>query len=138
MKHLIQTTIYNSKRILSIYVEWGNPYDMGRLPVNDFTITEIIDKSPLHTTAHYPNKSGEYPVVFFIGGMNGYVLSEMYTDVLRMVAAHGFIVFGVDYKYPALADGKYAFKNILKQDLEPYFKEIDFVSYTFCLLSHFR
>ncbi|KAL3859428.1 hypothetical protein ACJMK2_009651 [Sinanodonta woodiana] len=113
--------------VLSIYVDWGNPYDMGRLPVNDLTITETIDKSPLHTTAHYPNQSGEYPVVFFIGGMNGYVLSEMYTDVLRMVAAHGFIVFGVDYKYPALNDGENIFKPILKQDLKPYFNEIDFL-----------
>ncbi|KAL8619031.1 hypothetical protein ACOMHN_020729 [Nucella lapillus] len=48
----------------------------------------------------FPIEEGDYPPVFFVGGLEGLIPSEMYVDVLTRLASHGFVVFGVDPRYP--------------------------------------
>ncbi|XP_078616601.1 uncharacterized protein LOC144884917 [Branchiostoma floridae x Branchiostoma japonicum] len=82
-----------------IYVDNGNPYDKGTLQVLNFTISQ--HDAPLLTKVYYPKKIDTYAVLFFTGGLLGYIPAESYSDVLTRVASHGFVVIGVDYlPYP--------------------------------------
>ena len=74
---------------------------------------------------YFPSKADEYPVIFYVGGLNGYVLVEWYAEYLKMLAAHGFFVVGVDYIFPVYP---YTNDDHLKQDISKFFDEIDFVS----------
>ena len=65
-------------------------------------------------------------MIFFVGGLNGYIWVEWYTLYLRMLAAHGFFIIGVDYKFPA---NPHTYDNKLSQDVSKFFQEIDFVSW---------
>ncbi|XP_035696755.1 uncharacterized protein LOC118430152 [Branchiostoma floridae] len=78
-----------------IYVDNGNPYDKGTLQVLNFTISQ--HDAPLLTKVYYPKKIDTYAVLFFTGGLLGYIPAESYSDVLTRVASHGFVVIGVDY-----------------------------------------
>ena len=76
---------------------------------------------------YYPQKSGEYATVYFVGGLYSIVLAEYYSDFLRKIASHGFFVFGIDYDFPGKATGAENGLNY-RQDINVYFKQIDFVS----------
>ncbi|XP_070182764.1 uncharacterized protein [Littorina saxatilis] len=56
----------------------------------------------MHTVAFFPLQEGEYPPVLFVGGLDGLIPAEMYMDVQTLLASHGFVVFGVDIKFPLL------------------------------------
>ncbi|XP_076445559.1 uncharacterized protein LOC143283262 [Babylonia areolata] len=84
----------------AIFVDKGDPYKVGPLKVGQLTISKSLDKSPLHTIVFFPVEASDYPVVFFVGGYEGLVPSEMYKDFLTQLASHGFVVFGVDPHYP--------------------------------------
>nr|XP_022337363.1 chlorophyllase-2, chloroplastic-like [Crassostrea virginica] len=111
--------------VSGIYVDRGNPYKQGPLKVGQLTLSETITGSPLHTLAFFPLEAGDYPVVFFLGGLNTYVLAELYTTVLSSIASHGFFVFGVDYQFPVYAQKLKPEKNNYgKQDIDKFFKEL--------------
>ncbi|XP_019637371.1 PREDICTED: chlorophyllase-1-like [Branchiostoma belcheri] len=78
-----------------IYVDNGNPYDNGTLEVVNLTLSQ--HDAPLLTKVYYPKKIDTYAVVFFAGGLLGWIPAESYSDVLKRVASHGFVVIGVDY-----------------------------------------
>lgn len=81
-----------------------------------------------HFPAFFPLEAGDYPVVFFLGGLNTYVLAELYTTVLSSIASHGFFVFGVDYQFPVYAQKLKPEKNNYgKQDIDKFFKELTWV-----------
>ncbi|XP_019637366.1 PREDICTED: uncharacterized protein LOC109479793 isoform X1 [Branchiostoma belcheri] len=80
-----------------LYVDEENPYKTGALPVQNFTLTETKDHVPRHAVVYYPARPGLFAVLLFSGGFDGAVRVEMgYTDLLSRVAAHGFVVMGVD------------------------------------------
>ena len=84
-------------------------------------------------SVYFPLTSGkEYATIYFVGGLNSLVLAEFYSIYLRKLASHGFYVFGVDYDYPVYKD-KFHESTILPptlgQDLDIYFKELEFVSF---------
>lgn len=109
-----------------IYVDKGNPYKQGLLKVGQITLSETIVGSPLHTIAFFPLENGDYPVVIFLGGLNTYVLSELYTVVLSSIASHGFFVFGVDYQFPVYDERMQFTKppKYGKQDIDKFFKQL--------------
>eukprot|EP00058_Branchiostoma_floridae_P025323 XP_002610813.1 hypothetical protein BRAFLDRAFT_127482 [Branchiostoma floridae] len=78
-----------------IYVDNGNPYDNGTLEVMTLTISQ--HDAPLLTKVYYPKKIDTYAVLFFTGGLLGYIPVESYSIVLKAIASHGFVVVGVDY-----------------------------------------
>ena len=81
-----------------------------------------------HFPAFFPLEAGDYPVIFFLGGLNTYVLAELYTTVLSSIASHGFFVFGVDYQFPVYAQKfKPEKHNYGKQDIDKFFKELTWV-----------
>lgn len=80
-------------------------------------------------SAFFPLENGDYPVVIFLGGLNTYVLSELYTVVLSSIASHGFFVFGVDYQFPVY-DERMQFtkpQKYGKQDIDKFFKQLTWV-----------
>ncbi|XP_066296442.1 uncharacterized protein [Branchiostoma lanceolatum] len=78
-----------------IYVDNGNPFDKGTLEVLNFTISQ--HEAPLLTKVYYPQKIDTYAVLFFTGGLLGWIPAESYDDVLIRVASHGFVAIGVNY-----------------------------------------
>ncbi|XP_056008965.1 uncharacterized protein LOC125663743 [Ostrea edulis] len=112
--------------VSGIYVDRGNPYKPGVLKVGQLTLSETVDGSPLHTVAFFPLEVGDYPVVFFLGGLNTYVLAELYSTVLSDIASHGFFVFGVDYEFPVYGD-KFHKPSYGKQDIDKFFKELSWL-----------
>ena len=91
----------------------------------------------LYFSVYFPSRADEYPVIYFIAGLNGYVWVEWYSLYLKMLASHGFFVIGVDYLFPVYS---YTNNNKLSQDISKFFDEITFVSYLFiclcCLLAY--
>lgn len=87
------------------------------------------EKTLHHISAFFPLENGDYPVVIFLGGLNTYVLSELYTVVLSSIASHGFFVFGVDYQFPVYDEKKQLTKppNYGKQDIDKFFKQLTWV-----------
>ncbi|XP_066296439.1 cutinase 1-like isoform X1 [Branchiostoma lanceolatum] len=77
------------------YVDHGNPYDEGNLEVLTLSISQ--NDAPMLTKVYYPTRIDTYAVLFFTGGYQGDIPSELYSDVLVRVASHGFVVIGVDY-----------------------------------------
>ncbi|XP_071175016.1 uncharacterized protein [Mytilus edulis] len=106
----------------AMYVDKGNPYTDQPLKVGELTITKTAQKSPLHTKVYFPQEAGTYPVVVFIGGLNGYILVELYETVLYRIASHGFIVFGIDYRFPA-DNVQFEKENNLQQDISKFFDQ---------------
>ncbi|KAL5006262.1 hypothetical protein ScPMuIL_015068 [Solemya velum] len=84
----------------AVYVDTGNPYHTGPLETRWFWVTETFDDSPLHSIVYYPAKAGDYAVYFFVPGLYGVIPGEVYSDYLRNVSSHGFIVIGSDYIKP--------------------------------------
>ncbi|XP_035697624.1 chlorophyllase-1-like [Branchiostoma floridae] len=83
----------------SHYVDEGNPYKTGPLPVENFNLSESEDDAPRHAIVYYPARPGVYAVLLFVGGFDGAIRVEMgYTDLLSRVSAHGFVVMGVDMR----------------------------------------
>lgn len=81
----------------------------------------------MHIAAYFPQEAGTYPVVVFIGGLNGYILVELYETVLYRIASHGFIVFGIDYRFPA-DNVQFEKENNLQQDISKFFDQYTWVS----------
>ncbi|XP_046365508.2 uncharacterized protein LOC124141515 [Haliotis rufescens] len=67
---------------------------------------------------------GNYSPVFFVGGLNGYVIVEAYQIVQKKIASHGFVVIGVDYKFPVLRNSSLKHEEELGQDLNNFFDEL--------------
>ena len=83
------------------------------------------------SSVYFPDKADEFPVIFFIGGLNGYVWVEWYSTYLKMLASHGFFVIGVDYIFPAMSK---IYDVQLNQDISKFFQEIDFVRFPWIYL----
>ncbi|XP_078697489.1 uncharacterized protein LOC144925383 isoform X1 [Branchiostoma floridae x Branchiostoma belcheri] len=78
-----------------LYVDNGDPYDEGPLEVLTLSISQ--NDAPMLTKVYYPTRIDTYAVLFFTGGYQGDIPSELYSDVLVRVASHGFVVIGIDY-----------------------------------------
>lgn len=52
------------------------------------------------SSVFFPTRPGSYVPVVFVPGLFGSVYAELYTDVLSQLASHGYIVVGVDLKWP--------------------------------------
>lgn len=74
-----------------------------------------------------PVMKGNYAPVFFVGGLNGYVIVEAYQIVQKKIASHGFVVIGVDYKFPVLRNSSLKHEEGLGQDLNKFFDELTWV-----------
>ena len=74
-------------------------------------------------------------MIFFVGGLNGYIWAEWYSLYLKMLAAHGFFVIGVDYKFPLMSQ---SYNENLSQDIPKFFEELDFVSSYYVINVMFR
>ncbi|XP_019637374.1 PREDICTED: uncharacterized protein LOC109479797 [Branchiostoma belcheri] len=107
-----------------IYVDTGNPYDNGTLEVNTLTISQ--HDAPLLTKVYYPNKIDTYAVLFFTGGLLGYIPVESYSIVLKAVASHGFVVVGVDYL--PLADERDRTPGQVGSQTKKYLEELQWVT----------
>lgn len=75
---------------------------------------------------YFPLELGDYAVIYFIGGLSSIVPAEFYSIFLTKLASHGFFVFGVDYDFPLMGD-RYGKQPNLKQDINKYFEELEFV-----------
>ena len=62
----------------------------------------ILFDSNLVLLVYFPVESGVYAPLVFVSGFYGFLYSEMYSDVLTQLAAHGYIVMGLDLWYPAV------------------------------------
>lgn len=94
--------------------------------LDNFDSVHATDNSCYNFPAFFPLEVGDYPVVFFLGGLNTYVLAELYSTVLSDIASHGFFVFGVDYEFPVYGD-KFHKPSYGKQDIDKFFKELSWV-----------
>ena len=74
----------------------------------------------------FPVQAGDYPPIFFVGGLDGLVPSEMYMDVQSQLASHGFVVFGVDPRFPLLQSD--VNRPDVGADVKPLFAHLDWVS----------
>ena len=74
----------------------------------------------------FPVQAGDYPPVFFVGGLDGLIPSDMYTDVLSQLASHGFVVFGVDPRFPFLQSD--VSRPDVGADVKSLFVHLDWVS----------
>ncbi|KAK3086072.1 hypothetical protein FSP39_013067, partial [Pinctada imbricata] len=106
----------------TIYVDQGNPYKTGQARIGEITFQETVDGCPLHSKAWFPLDPGSYPVIYFIGGLGGYVQVELYSTVAYDIATHGFFVLGVDYKFP-LESGHFTASKGLGEDLNKYVEQ---------------
>ncbi|XP_067675645.1 cutinase 1-like [Haliotis asinina] len=106
------------------YQDKGNPYHDGPLETQEQTIETSQENSPLHAKVFAPAVKGDYSAVFFVGGLNGYVPVEAYQIVQQKIASHGFVVIGVDYKYPILRNSSLEENEKLDQDLNKFFDEL--------------
>ena len=105
-------------------------------PVNSLKCKcSFTEKSLLHAnvsiSVYFPSTTGdEFGTIYFVGGYNTLVLAEFYSVYLRKVASHGFYVFGIDYDYPLYQDridGTSSKPHEYDQDVDTYFKELEFV-----------
>ncbi|XP_052818100.1 uncharacterized protein LOC128244124 [Mya arenaria] len=108
-----------------VFVDKGVPYANGPKLVGELAITVTTEDSPRHVKAFFPLGEGDFPVIYYIGGLSSLVPSELYSIILSKIAAHGFFVFGVDYYFPA---------DSVKQDgqgvgdaVDVYFREFNFL-----------
>ncbi|KAH3771470.1 uncharacterized protein LOC127845313 [Dreissena polymorpha] len=109
-----------SKGSQGIFIDEGSPYADGPLEVAKLDITVTTDTSPKHVQVFFPQGAGEFAVVYYVGGLNTLVLTELYSIFLSKLASHGLFVFGIDYYFPANT-GQF------EQDIDIYFKEFDFL-----------
>eukprot|EP00058_Branchiostoma_floridae_P025325 XP_002610815.1 hypothetical protein BRAFLDRAFT_94943 [Branchiostoma floridae] len=79
----------------AVYVDDGNPFEEGDLDVLTLSISQ--NDAPMLTKVYYPTRIDTYAVLFFTGGYQGDIPSELYSDVLVRIARHGYVVIGVDY-----------------------------------------
>ena len=54
----------------------------------------------------FPTEPGSYVPMVFVPGVHGAVYTELYTDVLTQLATHGYIVVGLDLKWPISKTGR--------------------------------
>ena len=73
----------------------------------------------------FPTEPGSYVPMVFVPGVHGAVYTELYTDVLTQLATHGYIVVGLDLKWP-IEDWK-NYGGVIK-DPEKMLKVINYVS----------
>ena len=78
-------------------------------------------------SVYFPTEANLYPVIYFVGGLNGYCWAEWYDLYLEMLASHGFFVLGVDYAFPLYPKQTKKYEEKLTQDISKFFEEIDFV-----------
>ena len=53
---------------------------------------------------YYPLEPGEYVPIVFIPGLEGTVPADFYSDTLRHLASHGYVVVAMDTVLPSIAD----------------------------------
>jgi chlorophyllase len=83
------------------YVGQGDPYLPGPLTVRTLDIARCEHGTPLPLLIHAPETPDRYPLVVF---QHGFVTrNEAYSDVLRRLAAHGFVVVAPQMYEPGLA-----------------------------------
>ena len=80
----------------------------------------------LFSTAWFPLEAGDFPVIYFIGGLGGYVPVELYSTVAFDIATHGFFVLGVDYKFPVYEKNGPKFESV-GEDLDKYLQQYAWV-----------
>ena len=73
-----------------LYKGSGDPYDAGPLTIKTINVTSGQSGAPKAMQIHHPQEAGEYAVVAF---QHGFLVSgTWYSDMLKHVASHGFIV----------------------------------------------
>lgn len=73
-----------------LYVGGGDPYEPGPLEVTTMTATPCDHNCPVPIQVHTPQAPGRYAVVQF---QHGFLMdTRYYSQMLRHVASHGFIV----------------------------------------------
>jgi hypothetical protein len=107
-----------------VYAFQGDPYSQGPLPVTHLELTEIFYSSPAHLTVFFPIFPASYVPIVFVPGMYGLVYAGWYSDVLKQVASHGYIIIGLDLGYPAINVSRV---SSIKDDRDKVMKIIDWV-----------
>lgn len=83
------------------YVGAGDPYALGSLPVRTTTVAACALGNPVPLLMVAPESPGRYPVVVF---QHGFITrNDAYSEVLRHVAGHGFVVVAPQMYEPGLA-----------------------------------
>ncbi|XP_005111046.2 uncharacterized protein LOC101847540 [Aplysia californica] len=77
-----------------------DPYVPGPYKTAEFTITPADDGAPMHTTVYFPLTHGTFKPIIFIGGFNGMMSAEYYSVLMHAVAAHGYVVIGMEAMHP--------------------------------------
>jgi len=83
----------------SVYQFQGDPYQGGfnvEKEVSSFFLWQY-EGVKYHSVVYYPKVPGTYSALYFIGGLGGIIPAEFYTDLLKSIASHGYIVIGVDH-----------------------------------------
>lgn len=95
-----------------VYVFEGNPYDGGKLRTQG---NDLIDfkQLPLYTSIYYPLEAGEYVPIVFIPGLSGTVPPDVYSDTLKHLASHGYVVVSMDTVLPSVSYDSSAHKTEL-------------------------
>jgi len=60
---------------------------------------------------YYPLEAGEYVPIVFIPGLWGTVPGDVYSDTLRHLASHGYVVVTMDTVLPSVSYGKSVHKT---------------------------
>eukprot|EP00697_Spironema_sp_BW2_P006233 gnl/Spiro4/18725_TR10004_c0_g1_i1.p1 gnl/Spiro4/18725_TR10004_c0_g1~~gnl/Spiro4/18725_TR10004_c0_g1_i1.p1 ORF type:complete len:362 (-),score=73.61 gnl/Spiro4/18725_TR10004_c0_g1_i1:70-1095(-) len=84
--------------VAGTYVFQGDPYNptMSRADIATINLWSI-EGIKYHSVVHLPKTPDTYAAVFFVGGLGGIVPAESYTGLMKDMAAHGFVVIGVDH-----------------------------------------
>jgi chlorophyllase len=78
----------------------GNPYEPGPLTVRTIALDACENAAPVPLQIHAPAESGVYSVVVF---QHGFMATNiMYSEVLRHLAGHGFVVVAPQLYEPGI------------------------------------
>ncbi|XP_065896388.1 uncharacterized protein [Dysidea avara] len=95
-----------------VYEFKGDPYHGGDLPVRYANLANYKEL-PLYTLLFYPLEPGEYVPIVFIPGLYGIVPPDFYTDTLKHLASHGYVVIAMDTVVPLVGDDNLHKEEIL-------------------------
>jgi chlorophyllase len=83
-----------------LFVDTGDPYEPGPMAVQTLKIKQCEDTAPFPLQIYAPETPGAYPVVVFQHGF--LARNSSYSEILRHLASHGFIVVAPQMYEPSL------------------------------------
>jgi Chlorophyllase len=96
----LATAVSSPSAPRTLYSFKGDPFtaDEGPLKVGRRVIFPSFDR--YMTEMHFPETPGNYPSLFFVGGIGGEIPAIFYSELLRRIASYGVVVLGFNLEDP--------------------------------------